>query len=85
MTVTINSTLENSGIIDNNGTMIVGTSAGSPTGGYLGTFTDSNNSGSLTINGGTGVSYVNNSTSGITQHSFINNANLLNNNQLIHL
>ena len=80
--ITVHSTLTNNGIIDNSGLMVIGTATGSVTGGNLGKITDTNSTGSLIINGGTGVTYTNNSTDGITQNTFTNNATLNNNNKL---
>ena len=77
--VTVNSTLTNAGNIDNSGAIIIGTTTGTPTGGNIGTFSGT---GSLTLNGGTNVTYTNNSTSGISQGTLVNNANLNNNNTL---
>ena len=77
--LTIANGITNNGTIANSGKLSIG-SGTSPVGGVLGTISGA---GVLELNGGTNVTYTNNSTLGITQGTVINNANLTNNNDLI--
>ena len=77
--ITVANGITNNGTIANNGKLSIG-SGTTPAGGNLGAI---NGTGTLELNGGTDVTYTNNSTSGITQGTVINNAALTNSNDLI--